>query len=102
MSKIDISSKILSSQSGLSTGIYASNSAEACHAIADDARCNIIVVENEHQLEKILQVRHRLPHLKAIVQYKGQPGEDHSEVIEARRIDWFDPSGQALHINITS
>ncbi|XP_041852220.1 long-chain-fatty-acid--CoA ligase ACSBG1 isoform X2 [Melanotaenia boesemani] len=57
---------------GIMTGIYATNSPEACHYVASDSKANIIVVENQKQLDKILQVRDRLPHLKAIVQYSGQ------------------------------
>lgn len=38
------------------TGIYATNSPEACHYLASDSRANIIVVENQKQLDKILQV----------------------------------------------
>ncbi|CAH2273210.1 long-chain-fatty-acid-- ligase ACSBG1 isoform X1 [Pelobates cultripes] len=56
---------------GIATGIYATNSPEACHYIASDCKANIIVVENQKQLEKILQIWEKLPHLKAVVQYKG-------------------------------
>uniref|UniRef100_A0A8C9SVX6 Long-chain-fatty-acid--CoA ligase ACSBG1 n=1 Tax=Scleropages formosus TaxID=113540 RepID=A0A8C9SVX6_SCLFO len=56
---------------GVMTGIYATNSPEACHHVASDSKANIIVVENQKQLDKILQVVDRLPHLKAIVQYSG-------------------------------
>ncbi|XP_060742771.1 long-chain-fatty-acid--CoA ligase ACSBG1 isoform X1 [Tachysurus vachellii] len=56
---------------GIMTGIYATNSPEACHYVAHDSRANIIVVENKKQLDKILQVKDKLPHLKAIVQYSG-------------------------------
>lgn len=38
------------------TGIYATNSPEGCHYVASDSKANIIVVENQKQLEKILQV----------------------------------------------
>ncbi len=84
------------------TGIYATNSPEACQYVASDSKANIIVVENQKQLDKILlvpllkiyihkslyphakyavlnfsrltlQIRDRLPHLKAIVQYSGHP-----------------------------
>uniref|UniRef100_A0A3Q3XCT5 long-chain-fatty-acid--CoA ligase n=1 Tax=Mola mola TaxID=94237 RepID=A0A3Q3XCT5_MOLML len=58
---------------GLATGIYATNSPEACQYVAADSEANILVVEDQKQLDKILKVRHQLPHLKAIVQYKGQP-----------------------------
>lgn len=81
------------------TGIYATNSPEACQYVVSDSKANIIVLENQKQLDKILQVlllrykglflhlkhavvsfslltlqiRDRLPHLKAIVQYSGEP-----------------------------
>ncbi|XP_060765381.1 long-chain-fatty-acid--CoA ligase ACSBG1 isoform X2 [Neoarius graeffei] len=53
------------------TGIYATNSPEACHYVASDSRANIIVVENQKQLDKILQIKDKLSDLKAIVQYSG-------------------------------
>uniref|UniRef100_A0A8B9LDT2 long-chain-fatty-acid--CoA ligase n=1 Tax=Astyanax mexicanus TaxID=7994 RepID=A0A8B9LDT2_ASTMX len=57
---------------GLTTGIYTTNSAEACQYVAHNCEANVIVVENNKQLVKILQVKDQLPHLKAIVQYKGE------------------------------
>lgn len=65
---------------GLATGIYTTNSPDACHYVADNARCNIIVVENDQQLQKILQIRAKLSHLKAIIQYTGQPKEKYPDV----------------------
>ncbi|KAL8565267.1 hypothetical protein ACOMHN_001165 [Nucella lapillus] len=56
---------------GLATGIYTTNSSEACQYVAESCQANVIVVENHQQLQKILKVRDRLPHLKAIVQYTG-------------------------------
>ena len=41
---------------GVPTGIYATNNPEACKSVAENCEANIIVVENEEQLEKILQV----------------------------------------------
>ncbi|XP_018376150.1 PREDICTED: very long-chain-fatty-acid--CoA ligase bubblegum-like isoform X1 [Trachymyrmex cornetzi] len=60
---------------GIATGIYTTNSPEACQYCAEHSRANIIVVEDEKQLLKILQIKHNLPHLKAIVQYNGIPTE---------------------------
>ncbi|XP_059192438.1 long-chain-fatty-acid--CoA ligase ACSBG2-like [Centropristis striata] len=57
---------------GLATGIYTTNSPEACQYVADSCEANILVVENQKQLDKILQIKDQLPHLKAIVQYKGE------------------------------
>ncbi|XP_019118164.2 long-chain-fatty-acid--CoA ligase ACSBG1 [Larimichthys crocea] len=58
---------------GIMTGIYATNSPEACQYVVTDSKANVIVVENQKQLDKVLQIRDRLPHLKAIVQYSGHP-----------------------------
>uniref|UniRef100_A0A8B9GCN6 Long-chain-fatty-acid--CoA ligase ACSBG1 n=1 Tax=Amazona collaria TaxID=241587 RepID=A0A8B9GCN6_9PSIT len=55
---------------GIVTGIYTTNSPEACHYIAHDSKTNIMVVENRKQLDKIMQIWNRLPHLKAVVLYK--------------------------------
>ncbi|XP_068616922.1 long-chain-fatty-acid--CoA ligase ACSBG2-like [Brachionichthys hirsutus] len=57
---------------GLATGIYATNSPEACQYVASSCQADILVVENQKQLDKILQVKDQLPHLKAIVQYKDE------------------------------
>ncbi|XP_056889522.1 long-chain-fatty-acid--CoA ligase ACSBG2-like isoform X6 [Takifugu flavidus] len=56
---------------GLATGIYTTNSPEACQYVAANCEANVLVVENQAQLDKILKVKDQLPHLKAIVQYKG-------------------------------
>ena len=57
---------------GLATGIYTTNSPEACQYVAEKCRASVIVVENNQQLQKILQVKANLPCLKAIVQYTGE------------------------------
>ncbi|XP_027706937.1 long-chain-fatty-acid--CoA ligase ACSBG2 isoform X2 [Vombatus ursinus] len=57
---------------GLAVGIYSTNSPEACEYVINHSQANILVLENETQLQKILQVREKLSHLKAIVQYRGQ------------------------------
>ncbi|XP_035748210.1 long-chain-fatty-acid--CoA ligase ACSBG2 isoform X2 [Egretta garzetta] len=54
---------------GLAVGIYTTNSPEACHYVAENCSANILVVENQKQLQKILEIQHKLPHLKAIIQY---------------------------------
>uniref|UniRef100_A0A8C4NBL7 long-chain-fatty-acid--CoA ligase n=1 Tax=Eptatretus burgeri TaxID=7764 RepID=A0A8C4NBL7_EPTBU len=57
---------------GFAVGIYTTNSPEACQYVAENCKANIIVVENDKQLQKIIQVWPQLPHLKAIVQYSGE------------------------------
>ncbi|KAL4608362.1 long-chain-fatty-acid-CoA ligase ACSBG2 isoform X1 [Arapaima gigas] len=55
---------------GFAVGIYTTNSPEACQYVAENCQANILVVENHKQLQKILQVQDKLPHLKAVIQYK--------------------------------
>ncbi|XP_064244939.1 long-chain-fatty-acid--CoA ligase ACSBG1 isoform X2 [Passer domesticus] len=62
---------------GIVTGIYTTNSPEACHYIAHDSRTDVMVVENQKQLDKIMQIWNRLPHLKAVVLYKDSIAETH-------------------------
>ncbi|XP_017763561.1 PREDICTED: very long-chain-fatty-acid--CoA ligase bubblegum isoform X2 [Eufriesea mexicana] len=58
---------------GLAAGIYTTNSPEACQHCAITSNANIIVVDDSKQLQKILQIKHNLPNLKAIVQIEGVP-----------------------------
>ncbi|XP_068176512.1 long-chain-fatty-acid--CoA ligase ACSBG2-like [Antennarius striatus] len=65
---------------GCAVGIYTTNSAEACQYVAEHCEANIIVVENKRQLHKILQVEDQLPHLKAIIYYRGEVKEKRSNL----------------------
>jgi len=58
---------------GLAAGIYPTNSAEACKYVLANCKANLVVVEDEKQLSKILTVKDSLPELKHIVQYSGKP-----------------------------
>jgi long-chain-fatty-acid--CoA ligase ACSBG len=62
---------------GIATGIYTTNGPEACRYIIDHSESVAVIVENEAQLNKILQVRAQLPTVKAIVVWSGnfQKGE---------------------------
>ncbi len=51
---------ILFCHRGLATGIYTTNSPEACQYVAHDCEANVLVVENNKQLIKILQVVEQL------------------------------------------
>lgn len=57
---------------GIASGIYCSNSSEACLHCLNLSRANIVVVENEKQLEKILQIKDRVSYLKSVVLLKGK------------------------------
>jgi len=56
--------------------MYTTNLVDACFHCLETSKANIAVVEDEKQLEKILSVKSRLPHLKAIIQYEGKPTVD--------------------------
>ncbi|XP_059050920.1 very long-chain-fatty-acid--CoA ligase bubblegum [Achroia grisella] len=56
---------------GFAAGIYTTNSAEACFHCLVTSRANICVVQDKKQLDKVLSVRNKLPHLKAIVQWEN-------------------------------
>jgi long-chain-fatty-acid--CoA ligase ACSBG len=45
---------------GFSVGIYTTNSSDACKYIADNCKANIIVVEDDKQLEKVLKFKAEL------------------------------------------
>lgn len=59
------------SAGGILTGIYTTNSAEACHHILFESEANICVVDNTAQLMKVHSIKDRLPDLKAIIQING-------------------------------
>lgn len=64
---------------GIAAGIYTTSSSDSVHHVLKLSRANLVVVEDEQQLQKVLQVRDQLPQLKAIVQMepltvKGVPG----------------------------
>ena len=82
---------------GYATGIYTTNSPEACFYVLDSAKCQIVVVENDVQLQKILQIKDRLPELRSIIQYKGQPPEDCPEVLSVSVLSLF-----SLGFNMTT
>jgi len=60
--------------------MYSTNSAEAVEYVAKSSECNILVVENDAQLKKVLEVWKNIPSLKAVVQYSGNPSTDKENV----------------------
>jgi long-chain-fatty-acid--CoA ligase ACSBG len=62
--------------------VYATNKPETCKYVAEDSKADIIVVEDDKQLQKILSIRDQLPNLKAIIQYKGQLSGQYQDVYE--------------------
>nr|XP_012803447.2 long-chain-fatty-acid--CoA ligase ACSBG2 [Jaculus jaculus] len=66
---------------GLCVGIYATNSAEACQYVITNAKVDILLVDNDQQLQKILSIPpSSLESLKAIIQYKQPLKQDASNL----------------------
>lgn len=53
---------------GIIAGIYTTNSAEACLHVMENSRTQIVVVDEAKQMDKIKEIRDKLPHLKAAIQ----------------------------------
>ncbi|XKL69250.1 hypothetical protein PGB90_007019 [Kerria lacca] len=58
---------------GQAVGIYPTNSPQSCLHCLQKSSANIIVVENDEQLQKILLIKNQTPCLKIIIQYSGTP-----------------------------
>src|SRR5258705_6764079 len=54
-------------------GIYTTSSPEQCQYIANHCEASVVFVDDKSQLAKFLQVRDRLPSLKALVLMHGEP-----------------------------
>ncbi|XP_055387526.1 very long-chain-fatty-acid--CoA ligase bubblegum-like isoform X2 [Condylostylus longicornis] len=56
---------------GIITGVYTTNSTEATYHILKTSRTNVVIVDDTKQMNKIREIRHKLPFLKAVVQLNG-------------------------------
>jgi long-chain acyl-CoA synthetase len=56
---------------GTSTGVYTTCSAEEVQYIVDHAESKVVLVENQHQWQKIRAQRDRMPRLETVVAMKG-------------------------------
>ncbi|MGH7619615.1 MAG: AMP-dependent synthetase/ligase, partial [Gemmatimonadaceae bacterium] len=54
-------------------GIYATNTPEQCHYMSQHCKARVAFVENEEQLAKFREIRHRLPSLAAVVVMREEP-----------------------------
>ena len=59
--------------SGIAVGLYHEYGHEEISRVALECKADIIVVENEALLKKVLLIQHKLPDLRAIVQLQGDP-----------------------------
>ena len=58
---------------GISVGLFHQYGHEEISKVALECKADIIVVENESLLKKVLLIQHKLPDLRAIVQLMGDP-----------------------------
>ena len=68
-------------------GIYTTNSPESCEYVAGNCEANLCIVENDAQLQKMLKVRKRLPHLKVMVQWEGELKEPYENCYTVRKVE---------------
>lgn len=69
LSKLEkISKLIFNLFSGIVTGIYNTNSIEACFHVLKSSRANLVIVDDANQMEKIRQLKGKLNDLRAVVQ----------------------------------
>jgi len=61
------------SAGGIAAGLHQGLNAEEVARICIDCKADVIVVESEALLKKVLLVQHKLPELKCIVQWRGEP-----------------------------
>ncbi|MES2534392.1 MAG: AMP-binding protein [Pseudomonadota bacterium] len=83
----------------ISVGVYTTDSAEQVHFLLSDSRAVVHIVENDEQLDKILEVRDRLPHLRKIILIDPK-GLDRFEDPQVLTLTAFEALGQqheALH-----
>ena len=60
----------------LPCGVYTTNSEEACHYVAEHSECELVVCDTEEQLNKYLNILHRLPRVRGFVVWNsGLQGE---------------------------
>uniref|UniRef100_T1J7B3 long-chain-fatty-acid--CoA ligase n=1 Tax=Strigamia maritima TaxID=126957 RepID=T1J7B3_STRMM len=64
---------------GIPAGIYTTNSPMACLHVLENSSANLVLVDSKVQLDKILSIRDKLPHLKMIILLEGN--SDHLDVI---------------------
>jgi long-chain acyl-CoA synthetase len=64
---------------GVSVGVYPTDSAAQAEYVLKDSRCTVVFVEDEEQLDKVLQVRARLPALRRIVIFDMEGLADFAE-----------------------
>jgi long-chain acyl-CoA synthetase len=68
------------SAGGISVGLYPTSSAEQCLYIINHSDAEFVLVDTQHQLEKILSVRAELPKVKAVIALDEEAARAHQGV----------------------
>lgn len=57
-----------SPRSGIITGIYTTNSVDSTHFVLERSGATIVVVDDAKQMDKVREIKKRMPHLKIVIQ----------------------------------
>lgn len=60
----------------VTVGIYQSNLPEDCRYIIDHSDAVVVFSEDETQTAKLLEIRHRIPDVRKVIQFRGEVPED--------------------------
>jgi long-chain-fatty-acid--CoA ligase ACSBG len=53
---------------GIITGIYTTNSVDSTHFVLERSGATIVVVDDAKQMDKVREIKKRMPHLKVVIQ----------------------------------
>src|SRR2546423_2359853 len=82
--------------------IYQTNSPEECHYVLENSDAKVVIVEDEEQLEKVRQVRDRLPKLEQVIRMTGSSEDTISaEELSARGEGRPDSEWEARYSSVT-
>lgn len=54
--------------SGVITGIYTTNSVDSTKFVLEKSKASIVIVDDAKQMEKVREIKKRMPHLKVVIQ----------------------------------
>lgn len=63
-----ISSSFLARSRGIITGIYTTNNVDSTHFVLERSGATIVVIDDAKQMDKIREIKKKMPHLKVVIQ----------------------------------
>lgn len=54
--------------SGVITGVYTTNNVDSTHFVLERSGATIVVVDDAKQMEKVREIKRKMPHLKVVIQ----------------------------------